>query len=166
MVYDIEDVIPADTSNFHATLNPYVAGTTYGNGRALAEGESVVMLTRDSGGGYNDDVFDRSVMPGVILNPDHDYAVFGIGKYCNLCGPDGVVKEAPIHGQHKSQTSPAEEYQRFCAVYDIGPADEDTSKVNAKFIGVVAIAGKRLFTAGDIAGRYRDNEFSLTQPPE
>jgi type II secretory pathway pseudopilin PulG len=166
MVYDIEDAIPADTSNFHATLNPYEAGTTYGNGRPLAEDETfIVMLARDEDG-YNDDVFDKSVMPGVILNPDHDYAVFGIGKYCNLCGPDGVVKEAPIHGQHKAQTSPAEEYSRFCAVYDIGPPDDDTSKVNAKFVGVVAIAGKRLFTAGDIAGRYRDNEFTLTQPPE
>lgn len=166
MAYDIQDAIPDDTSNFHATLNPYTDGTTYGNGRTLAPDETIVMLTKAADGTYNDDVFDRSVMPGVILNPDHDYAVFGIGKYCNLCGPDGVVREAPVHGQHKAQSSPAEEYSRFCVVYDIGPPDDDTSKVNAKFVGVVAIAGKRLFTAGDVSSRYRDNEFDLTQPPE
>jgi type II secretory pathway pseudopilin PulG len=180
MVYDIEDDIPADTSNFHATLNPYVAGTTHLNGRALAynndpdgdgdssdaAGEPVAMLTRGADGTYNDDVFDRSVMPGVMLNPDHDYAVFGIGKYCNLCGPDGLVKDAPVFGQHKQQNTPAEAYQRFCAVFDIGPADDDTSKVNAKFVGCVAIVGKRFFTAGDFVGRYHDNEFGLSQPVE
>lgn len=170
MVYDLQDLddegnLPSD-SNFHATLNPYAEGVSYLNGRELATGETIAMLTRGTDGTYNDDVFDRSVMPGVMLNPDHDYAVFGIGKYCNLCGPDGIVKDAPVFGQHKQQNTPAEAYQRFCAVFDIGPADDDTSKVNAKFVGCVAIVGKRFFTAGDFVGRYHDNEFGLSQPVE
>ena len=165
-VYDLQDDIPADTSNFHATLNPYADGVTYGAGRTLATDEPVVKLARQDDDTYNDDVLDRSVMPGVILNPDHDYVVLGIGKYCNLCGPDGIVKEAPVFGQHKQQNDPSEAYQRYCAVFDVGKADDDTSKVNAKFIGAVAIVGKRLFTCGDLVGTYHDNRFTITEPVE
>jgi prepilin-type N-terminal cleavage/methylation domain-containing protein len=176
MVYDIEDALPEDRdppvedSEFHATLNPYLATQRYGDGRTLATGEKVMALKRtDNGDGtysYNDDVLNRSVMPGVILNPEHQYAVLGIGKYCTLCGPDGLIKEAPVFGQHKAQNTPGELYQRFAAVYDIGKADDDTNLVNAKFVGVVAMVGKRLFTTGDIVGQFHDGKFDISEPRE
>jgi prepilin-type N-terminal cleavage/methylation domain-containing protein len=176
MIYDIEDALPedrdppVDDSEFHATLNPYVSTQAYGEGRSIGTGEKVMALKRiDNGDGtfsYNDKVLNRSVMPGVILNPDHQYAVFGIGRYCTLCGPDGLVREAPVFGQHKAQSTPGEGYQRFAAVYDIGKPDDDTNLVNAKFVGCVAMVGKRLFTAGDIVGQFHDGKFDISEPRE
>lgn len=166
MVYDIENAVTTDPQ-FHATMNPFIAAQPYGSGRAISGSTvKVLALKKQADGTYNDKVFDGSVMPGVILNKDHNYAVFGVGKYCNLCGPDGIVKEAPIFGQHKQQNTPATSYQRFAVVFDVGLADTDTSKVNAKFVGAIAIAGKRLFTAGDLVGTYGDNRFDISQPPK
>ena len=172
MVYDIENALPLPTdanySTFHATLNPYVATQSYGAGRALATGQKVLAFKRQADGTYKQTGFDGasgSIMPGVMLNKDHNYAVFGVGKYCNLCGPDGLVKEAPIFGQHKAQSTPSDSYARYGAVYDIGLADTDTNKYNAKFVGVIAIQGKRLFTCGDLVGTYNDQQFDIAQPP-
>ncbi len=164
MVYDIKDALEPDNREFHATLYPYVDSQGYGAGRTLATGQKVVMLARQSDGTYNDDTHNFSVMPGVILNPEHDYAAFGIGKYCNLCGPDGVVKEAPVFGQHKQQSTPGDAYQRFLAIYDIGLPDTDTDRYNAKFVGVIANGGKRLFSSGDIVGTYHDGRFDISEP--
>jgi type II secretory pathway pseudopilin PulG len=148
-------------SDFHATLNPYGASP---NASDLAADSPVWKLARTGAGNtYNDDVFDRSAMPGVILNDDHDYVLFGIGKYCNLCGPDGIVKEAPVFGQHKAQNTPSTSYQRYAAVFDVGNASAEPLRA-AKFIGIVALVGKRFFTTGDIAGTYGDNRFDISQP--
>lgn len=168
MVYDLENTV-LTTNTFHATLNPYVSAQRYGAGRALATGGAVMALKKQADGTYNQTGFDGaggSVMPGVMLNTNHQYAVFGIGKYCNLVGSEGLVKDAPVFGQHKAQNTPSTSYQRYAAVYDIGVPDTDTSKYNAKFVGCIAIQGKRIFTAGDLVGTYFDNQFDLNQPPK
>jgi prepilin-type N-terminal cleavage/methylation domain-containing protein len=146
-------------TDFHATLNPYGAQLP------LASGSSVWKLARTAGdGGYNDEVFNRGVLPGMIMNNDHDYVLLGIGKYCNLCGPDGLVKEAPVFGQHKSQNTPSTSYQRYVAVFDVGSATDTDLMKPAKFVSIVALQGKRFFTAGDLVGTYGDNSFDLTTP--
>jgi len=136
-------------SNFHATLNPY--GSTLTN-RTIAASKTVAGLASPDS------------IPGITLNATHKYAVFGIGKYCNLCGPDGVVKEPPFYGQHAQQNTPATVYQRFAAVYDIGLDDDNTDRYNAKFVAIVAIGPDRLFSCGDLVGRYGDNQFDASQP--
>jgi len=168
MVYDMENAVTTN-STFHATINPYLASQPYGSGRSLTNGANIMILAKQSDGTYNQAGFDGaggSVMPGVMLDTNHYYAVFGIGKRCNLVGASGMVKEAPVFGQHKDQSEPSTSYQRYAAVYDIGAADTDTTKYNAKFIGCIAMQGKRIFTSGDIVGTYGDNQFDLTQPPK
>jgi len=105
-------------------------------------------------------------MPGVMLDTNHYYAVFGIGRRCNLVGANGLVKEAPVFGQHKNRARRPLPYQRYAAVYDIGAADTDTKKYNARFIGCIALQGQRIFTAGDFVGTYSDNQFDIAQPPK
>jgi prepilin-type N-terminal cleavage/methylation domain-containing protein len=166
MVYDIEDAIREGDEEFHATMNPYVTTQSYGAGRTIATGGGMLFLKRQDDGTYDDQVYNRSVFPGVILNVEHDYVVLGIGKYCNLTGPDGLVREAPVFGQHKQQSTPADAYQRFVAVYDVGKPDEYAHLYNARFVGVAAIVGRRLFTAGDIVGDYSDSRFEISEPPE
>jgi type II secretory pathway pseudopilin PulG len=168
MVYDLENAVTTNIS-FHATINPYLAAQPYGSGRSLTNGAGVVVLKKQTDGTYNQTGFDGyggSVMPGVMLDTNHTYAVFGIGKRCNLVGASGLVKDAPIFGQHKSQSVPSTSYQRYAAVYDIGIPDDDLYKYNAKFVGVIALQGKRIFTSGDLVGTYSDNQFDLTQPPK
>jgi len=167
-VYDIENSVLTNAT-FHATLNPYVSSQPYGSGRALATGGAVMALKKQADGTYNQTGFDGaggSIMPGVLLNTNHQYAVFGIGSRCNLIGAQGLVKEAPVFGQHKAQNTPSTSYQRYAAVYDIGIPDTDTFKYNAKFVGVIAIQGRRIFTSGDIVGTYFDNQFDIDQPPK
>ena len=149
------------SAEFHATLNPYDANPAPA---PLANGSPVWKLKRLSNGKYNDEVFDRAVLPGVTMNDDHDYVLLGIGKYCNLCGPDGVVKEAPVFGQHKSQSTPSASYQRYVAVFDVG--DDNVDQRPAKFVAIVALQGKRFFTAGDLVGTYGDNSFDIATPPK
>jgi type II secretory pathway pseudopilin PulG len=146
-VYDLKG--SSTDSQFHATLNPYGASPT---SRPLENGGYIVALASSTS------------IPGIILDSTHKYAVFGIGKYCNLCGPDGIVKESPVYGQHSQENTPSTVYQRFAAVYDIGPDDTNTDRYNAKFIGVVAIAADRLFSCGDLVGTYGDNRFDASQP--
>jgi type II secretory pathway pseudopilin PulG len=168
MVYDLENALSTNIS-FHATINPYLSTQPYGSGRALTTGAGVVILKKQADGTYNQTGFDGyngSVMPGVMLDTNHYYAVFGIGKRCNLVGASGLVKDAPIFGQHKNQSVPSTSYQRFAAVYDIGAADTDTKKYNARFIGCIALQGQRIFTSGDLVGTYGDNQFDLAQPPK
>jgi type II secretory pathway pseudopilin PulG len=148
-VYDILDSAPNPVGDFHATLNPYGTAPTT---RTLSSGQTVVVLATPTS------------IPGLILDPTHKYAVFGIGKYCNLCGPDGIVKEAPVYGQHAQENTPSESYQRFAAVYDIGVDDDNTDRYNAKFIAVVAIGSDRLFSCGDLVGTYGDNRFDASVP--
>jgi hypothetical protein len=107
---------------------------------------------------------NATAIPGIILNATHKYAVFGVGKYCNLCGPDGLVKEAPVYGQHASENTPSTSYQRFAAVYDIGVEDTNTDRYNAKFVAVVAIGPDQLFSAGNLVGTYSDNRFDASVP--
>jgi type II secretory pathway pseudopilin PulG len=172
MVYDLENAVPTDPAalaTFHATINPYLASQPYGAGRSLTNSASVVILKKQTDGTYNQAGFDGaggSIMPGVALDTNHYYAVFGIGKRCNLVGANGLVKEAPIFGQHKNQSSPATSYQRYAAVYDIGIADTDTKKYNARFIGTIALQGQRIFAGGDIVGTYGDDQFDIAQPPK
>lgn len=167
-VYDLEDAVTTNTT-FHATINPYLSTQPYGSGRSLTTGAGVVILKKQTDGTYNQTGFDGyggAIMPGVMLNTNHEYAVFGIGKRCNLVGADGLVKDAPIFGQHKNQSTPSTSYQRYAAVYDIGAPDTDTFKYNAKFVGTIAMQGKRIFSSGDFVGTYGDNQFDLSQPPK
>jgi type II secretory pathway pseudopilin PulG len=156
-------------AEFHATLNPYGATPVASN---LAANSKVWKLNRTVSGtgpdnkGYNDEVLDRGVLPGVIMNDAHDYVLLGIGKYCNLCGPDGIVKEAPIFGQHKAQSTPSDSYQRYVAVFDVGSSTDTDVTKPIKFVAVVALAGKRFFTAGDLVGNYGDNTFDIAKPRE
>jgi hypothetical protein len=165
-VYDLLSAIPATTdpayTDFNATLNPY--GTPPAH-RTIVAGSKLLALAKTAAdGGYDDEVFDRSVMPGVILDDSHDYVLLGIGKYCNLCGPNGIVREAPFFGQHKAQNTPATSYQRLVAVFDVGNSEDDDPRRPAKFVGMVAMVGKRFFTAGDISGTYSDGRFDISQP--
>jgi type II secretory pathway pseudopilin PulG len=152
-VYNILGAVPATTdamyADFHATLNPYT--TSPPASRPVASNKVAILKSSTS-------------IPGLILDSTHKYAVFGIGKYCNLCGPDGIVKEAPVYGQHSQENTPSTTYQRFAAVYDIGLPDADTSKYNAKFIGVIAIGPDRLFSCGDLVGTYGDNRYDASVP--
>lgn len=164
-VYDLLSAIPAATdpayTDFNATFNPY---GTPPNHRAIAADSKVMALKKTAAGGYDDEVFDRSVSPGVILDDKHDYVLLGIGKYCNLCGPNGIVREAPFFGQHKAQNTPATSYQRLVAVFDVGNKDDTDLRRPAKFVGMVALAGKRFFTAGDLSATYSDGRFDISQP--
>jgi hypothetical protein len=160
-VYHLVDKSSAG-ADFHATLNPYGADPLASD---LTASTKVWKLARTAAdGGYNDDIFDRAVLPGVIMNNDHDYVLLGIGKYCNLCGPSGLVKEAPVFGQHKQQSTPSTSYQRYVAVFDVGSSTDTDVSRPAKFVTVVALQGKRFFTSGDLVGTYGDNTFDLTQP--
>jgi len=160
-VYDILGAVPATTdatyADFHATLNPY--GSSPPTSRGLATGNKVLVLDVTLLKNGNSQL-------GAQLDATHKYAVFGIGKYCNLCGPDGIVKEAPVYGQHSQENTPSTTYQRFAAVYDIGLDNTDTDRVNAKFIGVIAIGPDRLFSCGDLVGAYGDNRYDAAVPRE
>ncbi len=161
-VYSL-DGTTADT-HFHATLNPYGASPA---AIPLAAGTTVWKLARtaNSKTSYNDEIFNRAVLPGLTMNDEHNYVLLGVGKYCNLCGPDGLVKEAPVFGQHKQQNTPSSSYQRYAAVFDVGDPDVEDQRP-AKLIAVVALVGKRFFTAGDIVGTYGDNSFDIATPRE
>lgn len=149
-------------SDFHATLNPYGSSPTAAD---LAANSKVWRLARYNGK-YNDEVLDRAVLPNSVMNDDHDYVMLGIGRYCNLCGPDSIVKEAPVFGQHKQQNTPSSSYQRYVAIFDVGDDKDPDLLKPAKFIAVVAVTGKRLFTTGDIVATYGDGRFDIAQPRE
>ena len=161
-VWDIYDTVAegqaASPTEFHATLNPFVLSgserTVVANGNGGGAGP-VVMLTHP---------YTEIAKRGLVLNEDHDYALFGIGRYCNLCGPDGIVKEAPVYGQHSAENTPSTSYQRFAAVYDIGKPDTDTDRINARLVGVVALSTDRLFWCGDLVGTYGDNRYDASVP--
>ncbi len=144
----------ATEEHFHATLNPY--GTTLTN-RTIASGKNSPNVTVAA-------LASSTSVPGLILNEDHEYVLFGIGKYCNLCGPDGLVKEAPVYGHHAQENTPSTVYQRFAVLYDVGANDTDTDRYNAKFIGIVAIGSDGLFSCGDLVGTYGDNRYDASVP--
>lgn len=152
-VYDILDTVTG--TDFNATMNPY-SGSPPAT-RTLAANQKVAVLNVAK-------LKEGTSALATQLDPTHYYAVFGIGKYCNLCGPAGIIKEAPIFGQPSQQNTPATTYQRFAAVYDIGLDDTDTSKYNTKFIGVVAIAPDRLYSCMDLAEGFMENRFDASAP--
>jgi type II secretory pathway pseudopilin PulG len=158
MVYDLENEL-VDRADFHPTYSPWVASQPYGSGRTLGEGAGVLMLQKPYGE-------DRLL--GVRLNENHDYVVLGIGSRCNLCGADGLVKEAPIFHYPKAygKSVPSNSYLRYCAVYDVGDPSATSTASDAKFIGCVAITTGGISTAGSLTKAYLDHQFDMAQPEE
>jgi len=157
-VYDMENDL-VDRDDFHPTLSPYVDSQPYGSGRTLDTGSNVVMLQKPYGE-------DRLL--GVRLNENHDYIVLGIGSRCNLCGADGIVKEAPIFHYPKAygKSVPSNSYLRFCAVYDVGDPNDTSTAADAKFVCCIGITTGGVHTSGSLVKSYLDRQFDMAQPEE
>jgi len=161
MVYDMENDL-VNRADFDPTLKPYVTSQPYRSGRTLAAGSKVVMLQKPYGE-------DR--LPGVVLNENHDYVVFGIGSRCELCGGQdvdgndviGIIKEAPIFHYPKAygRSVPSNSYLRFCAVYDVGDPAATSTAADAKFVCCVVITTGGVSTSASLAKAYRDHDFEL-----
>jgi type II secretory pathway pseudopilin PulG len=150
-VYDF-----SDSDAFHATLYPYGPDpkmTIPPTGRDLAADSEMAVLAKKN------DTYAGAIV-GTQLDDTHTYVVLGVGPACSLCGPNGQIREAPLFLQPKALRATDENYQRLCAVFDVGPTDTQGKGATAKLVAVVGIKGGGLSPASETIGAFlsKDNQ--------
>jgi len=149
----ITEVCDFDDENAkHATLYPYGANDKILPTPRPLEADGSVAVLAAKGGSYD------GALPGVDLDEDHTYVVLGVGNPCTLCGPGGQVREAPMYLHHKAIKSPDEQYQRLCAIFDVGPTGTQGRGADANLVAVVGLKGPKLSSASEVLGSFTSED--------
>jgi len=150
---DVTALASIGVSNVVALLTPAVAGdatwsvSTYANLFPIAATTNLSTLKTTT-------PIYTNLVPNQTIYTSPLVYVFGLGKLCNLVGPDNTLLEAPTRTGASDQESSQNYYQRYCIAFLV---DGSGSNRKARFMGVIAPTASGFDVTDSATKTYQNN---------